>query len=113
MAALRVRRALNRLAWSSTKCNAVVLFDRRVSSKEYGATILHTLAQCSQQGGRSYRICRRLLLGLAYCNWLLRFRFPFSKAYHHLSVILSEAKDDTEWTVRLFITALIQILFGP
>jgi ATP-dependent DNA helicase DinG len=49
MAALRVRRALNRLAWSSTRRNAIVLFDRRVSSKEYGATILHTLPQCSQR----------------------------------------------------------------
>jgi len=55
MAALRVRRALNRLAWSSTRRHAVVLFDRRVSSKEYGATILHTLPQCSQrQGAVSY-----------------------------------------------------------
>ena len=51
MAALRVRRALNRLAWSSTRRNAVVLFDRRVSSKEYGATILNTLPQCSQRQG--------------------------------------------------------------
>ena len=51
MAALRVRRALNRLAWGSTRRNAVVLFDRRVSSKEYGATILHTLPQCSQRQG--------------------------------------------------------------
>ncbi len=51
MAALRVRRALNRLAWSNTRRNAVVLFDRRVSSKEYGATILHTLPQCSQRQG--------------------------------------------------------------
>jgi DNA polymerase III epsilon subunit family exonuclease len=55
MAALRVRRALNRLAWSSNRRNAVVLFDRRVSSKEYGATILNTLPQCSQrQGAVSY-----------------------------------------------------------
>jgi ATP-dependent DNA helicase DinG len=51
MAALRVRRALNRLAWSSTTRNAVVLFDRRVISKEYGATVLHTLPQCSQRQG--------------------------------------------------------------
>jgi len=51
IAALRVRRALNRLAWSRTRRNAVVLFDRRVSSKEYGATILHTLPQCSQRQG--------------------------------------------------------------
>lgn len=54
MAALRMRRALNRLAWSSEKRNAIVVFDRRVVSKEYGATILHSLPQCSQrQGGVS------------------------------------------------------------
>lgn len=51
MAALRMRRALNRLAWSHEKRNAVVLFDRRVVSKEYGATILHTLPHCSQRQG--------------------------------------------------------------
>ena len=51
MAALRVRRALNRLAWSSARRNAVVLFDRRVISKEYGATVLHTLPRCSQRQG--------------------------------------------------------------
>ena len=51
MASLRIRRALNRLAWSSTKRSAVVLFDRRVISKEYGATVLHTLPQCSQRQG--------------------------------------------------------------
>ncbi len=55
IASLRVRRALNRLAWSDTRRNAVVLFDRRVLSKEYGATVLHTLPQCSQrQGGLSH-----------------------------------------------------------
>jgi DNA polymerase III epsilon subunit family exonuclease len=47
MAALRLRRALNRLAWSHEKRNAVVIFDRRVVSKEYGATILHSLPHCS------------------------------------------------------------------
>lgn len=52
MAALRVRRALNRLAWSGTKRNAVVLFDRRITSKEYGATVLHTLPHCSQRSGQ-------------------------------------------------------------
>ena len=49
VASLRVRRALNRLAWSQTQRNAVVLFDRRIISKEYGATILHTLPHCSQR----------------------------------------------------------------
>ena len=51
MAALRMRRALNRLAWSNGKRNAVVIFDRRVVSKEYGATILHSLLQCLQRQG--------------------------------------------------------------
>lgn len=51
MAALRMRRALNRLAWSGHKRNAVVVFDRRAVSKEYGATILHTLPRCSQRQG--------------------------------------------------------------
>jgi DNA polymerase III epsilon subunit family exonuclease len=51
MAALRMRRALNRLAWSSVHRNAVVVFDRRVISKEYGATILHSLPQCTQRQG--------------------------------------------------------------
>lgn len=49
VASLRVRRALNLLAWSDTRRNAVVLFDRRILSKEYGATILHTLPHCSQR----------------------------------------------------------------
>ena len=51
MASLRMRRALNRLAWSGDKRNAVVLFDRRIISKEYGATVLHTLPRCSQRQG--------------------------------------------------------------
>ncbi len=49
VASLRMRRALNRLVWSDTKRNAVVLFDRRVISKEYGSTILHSLPHCSQR----------------------------------------------------------------
>jgi Rad3-related DNA helicase len=51
-AALRMRRALNRLAWSGTRRNAVVLFDRRITAKEYGATLLHTLPHCSQRQGQ-------------------------------------------------------------
>ncbi|HLI09833.1 MAG TPA: exonuclease domain-containing protein [Ktedonobacteraceae bacterium] len=47
LASLRVRRVLNRLAWSDSRRNAVVLFDRRITSKEYGATVLHTLPRCS------------------------------------------------------------------
>lgn len=49
VASQKVRRSLNRLAWSDPRRNAVVLFDRRVLSKEYGATVLHTLPRCSQR----------------------------------------------------------------
>jgi Rad3-related DNA helicase len=51
MASLRVRRTLNRLIWNGKKRNAVVLFDRRVISKEYGSMILHSLPRCSQRHG--------------------------------------------------------------
>jgi ATP-dependent DNA helicase DinG len=54
VAALRLRRVLNRLAWGNTKRNAVVVYDRRLLSKEYGATILNSLPRTSQrQGGIS------------------------------------------------------------
>jgi Rad3-related DNA helicase len=49
IAALRVRRALNRLAWSDTTRNAVVVFDRRIISKEYGSMVLNSLPRCSQR----------------------------------------------------------------
>jgi DNA polymerase III epsilon subunit family exonuclease len=42
-AALRLRQALNRLAWAHTNRNVVILYDGRVISKDYGATILNTL----------------------------------------------------------------------
>ena len=49
VATLRVRRALNRLMWGDTKRNIVVMFDRRVISKEYGSVVLHSLPRCSQR----------------------------------------------------------------
>ena len=49
VAALRMRRTLNKLAWNDTRRNAIVLFDRRVTSKEYGSMILHSLPRCSQR----------------------------------------------------------------
>ncbi len=48
-AALKVRQALNGLAWSHTRRNAVVLFDGRVTGRAYGASILATLPQCAQR----------------------------------------------------------------
>jgi ATP-dependent DNA helicase DinG len=49
VASLRMRRTLNKLVWSDTKRNAVVLFDRRVISKAYGPMILNSLPRCSQR----------------------------------------------------------------
>ena len=49
VAALRMRRTLNKLAWNDAKRNAIVLFDRRITSKEYGSMILHSLPRCSQR----------------------------------------------------------------
>jgi Rad3-related DNA helicase len=46
-AALKLRLALNGLAWSHGQRNAIVLFDRRVRSRTYGATLLATLPPCS------------------------------------------------------------------
>ncbi len=60
-AALRVRRALNRLAWSDTRRNAVVLFDRRIIAKEYGSMVLHSLPHCSQRQGAVSRMPETIL----------------------------------------------------
>ncbi|GCE49465.1 DNA polymerase-3 subunit epsilon/ATP-dependent DNA helicase DinG [Thermosporothrix hazakensis] len=49
LASLRMRRALNRLAWNDTRRNAIVIFDRRIISKEYGSMILHSLPRSSQR----------------------------------------------------------------
>ena len=61
MASLRVRRALNRLLWNGKKRNAVVLFDRRVISKEYGSMILHSLPRCSQRHGAASHMAETVL----------------------------------------------------
>jgi DNA polymerase III epsilon subunit family exonuclease len=45
-AALRLRQALNGLAWSHDRRNAVVLFDRRIVTRDYGHTLLATLPAC-------------------------------------------------------------------
>lgn len=49
VAALRIRRALNRIVWGDAKRNIVVMFDRRIISKEYGSMVLHSLPRCSQR----------------------------------------------------------------
>lgn len=45
-AALKLRQALGGLAWSQPRRNAVVLFDRRLQTRGYGATILGALPHC-------------------------------------------------------------------
>lgn len=45
-AALKQRQALGGLAWSHTRRNAVVLFDRRLQTRGYGGAILGSLPQC-------------------------------------------------------------------
>jgi DNA polymerase III epsilon subunit family exonuclease len=48
-AALKLRQALNGLAWRHSRRNAVVLFDRRIQKRGYGQTILGTLPRCTQR----------------------------------------------------------------
>jgi Rad3-related DNA helicase len=45
-AAQRLRLALGGLAWGHDQRNAVVLFDRRIVTREYGHTLLATLPDC-------------------------------------------------------------------
>ncbi len=59
-AALRVRQALNGLAWSHRQRNAVVLFDRRVQTRGYGQTILGTLPRCAQHQEPVARLTERI-----------------------------------------------------
>ena len=47
-AALKLRQALSGLAWSHSERNAVVLFDRRVQTRGYGASIVGSLPRCTQ-----------------------------------------------------------------
>ena len=56
IATLRLKRALNRLVWNDTQRNAIVLFDRRVLSKEYGPMVLHSLPRCSVRQGAAYHM---------------------------------------------------------
>lgn len=48
VAALKLRQALGGLAWSHSRRNAVVLFDRRLQTRGYGQTVLGTLPRCTQ-----------------------------------------------------------------
>lgn len=66
-AALRLRQALNRLAWAQSDArrrNVVILYDRRVQTKSYGATILNTLPNVTQ------RTASLTLLGTTAREWL-------------------------------------------
>jgi Rad3-related DNA helicase len=45
-AALKLRQALGGLAWSHSRRNAIVLYDKRLQTRGYGATIIGALPQC-------------------------------------------------------------------
>ncbi|HEX6796498.1 MAG TPA: exonuclease domain-containing protein [Ktedonobacterales bacterium] len=60
-AALRVRYALGALAWSHRQRNAVVLFDRRAQTRDYGPVILGTLARCTQYQESVAQIAERVV----------------------------------------------------
>ncbi len=60
-AALRVRYALGALAWSHRQRNAVVLFDRRAQTRDYGPVILGTLARCTQYQESAAQIAERVV----------------------------------------------------
>jgi hypothetical protein len=59
--AVRLRQALNGLAWSHTQRNAVVLFDRRIQTRGYGPTILGTLPRCEQYEESLSQITERVI----------------------------------------------------
>ncbi|GAC1388939.1 MAG: helicase C-terminal domain-containing protein [Ktedonobacteraceae bacterium] len=65
VAALRMRRVLNRLAWNEPKRNAIVLFDRRITSKEYGSMVLHSLPRCSQRQSTASHMSESILAWLS------------------------------------------------
>lgn len=58
--ALRLRQALNGLAWSHAQRNAVVLFDRRLQTRDYGPTILGTLPRCEHYEDSLAHITERI-----------------------------------------------------
>lgn len=58
--ALRLRQALNGLAWSHAGRNAVVLFDRRIQTRGYGPTLLGTLPRCEQYEDSLAHITERI-----------------------------------------------------
>lgn len=59
-AALRIRQALGGLAWSHQQRNAVVLFDRRAQTRNYGATLLGTLPRCTHYAETMAQIAERV-----------------------------------------------------
>jgi DNA polymerase III epsilon subunit family exonuclease len=59
-AALKLRQALNGLAWSHHQRNAVVLFDKRIQTRSYGQTILGTLPRCTQHQEPAAQLAERI-----------------------------------------------------
>lgn len=60
-AALKLRQALNGLAWSHHQRNSVLLFDRRIQSRSYGPRILATLPRCTQEQAPVSQLTERIV----------------------------------------------------
>lgn len=58
-AALRLRQALGGLAWSHWHRNVVMIFDRRVQTRDYGPAVLSALARCTTYQERLEQIAER------------------------------------------------------
>jgi ATP-dependent DNA helicase DinG len=55
-ATLKLRQGLNRLAWGSGRRNAIVLFDKRVQAKDYGAVLQNSLPRCTVRQGSTAQV---------------------------------------------------------
>lgn len=55
-ATLKIRQGLNRLIWGSGRRNAIVLFDKRIQAKDYGAVFQNSLPRCVVRQGSTAQV---------------------------------------------------------
>ncbi len=55
-ATLKIRQGLNRLVWGSGRRNAIVLFDKRIQAKDYGAVFQNSLPRCVVRQGSTAQV---------------------------------------------------------
>ncbi|MGZ3678089.1 MAG: exonuclease domain-containing protein [Ktedonobacterales bacterium] len=71
-AALRLRQALGGLAWSHWRRNVVVIFDRRVQTRDFGPSILSAVARSTSYQERMEQIAERA------AEWVTQLPSPAS-----------------------------------